>query len=177
MSGSDVNETLRLKAKNIRLVLTDCDGVLTDAGVYYSDAGEQLKRFNLRDGMGVKRLRLMGIETGIVTGETSPCVVRRAEKLGIEEVALGARDKLSVVTAILARRGLGPESVAYIGDDVNDREVLDLVGLSACPRDAVAEIKKRVNVVLETAGGHGVFRELAEIILEAQFPGQVLPVP
>ncbi|MBY0371636.1 HAD family hydrolase [bacterium] len=157
--------------------MTDCDGVLTDAGVYYSEAGEQLKRFNLRDGMGVKRLRLMGIDTGIVTGEQSQSLVRRAEKLGIEEVALGARNKIQVVQAIAARRGLGAEAIAYIGDDVNDREVLAWAGLSACPHDAVGEIQKRVHLVLKTRGGHGVFRELAEIILEAQFPGQVLPVP
>lgn len=172
-----MDAALHARASRIQLVLTDCDGVLTDAGVYYSDAGEQLKRFNLRDGMGVKRLRLMGIDTGIVTGETSASVVRRAEKLGIEEVALGARDKISVVQAIVARRGLKSDQVAYIGDDVNDREALGWVGLAACPQDAVEEIRERVHVVLRTLGGHGAFRELAEIILQARFPGQILPVP
>lgn len=160
-------EALIHKAKGIRWVLTDCDGVLTDGGVYYSESGEAMKRFHMRDGMGVKRLRLAGIETAIVTGESSPSIVKRAEKLGIQEVHLASRNKIQVVTAILDRLGLGWQQVAYIGDDVNDLAVLRKVGLSACPSDAVETIKANVSAVLSLKGGQGVFREFAEIILSA----------
>ncbi len=153
------------KASQICLVLTDCDGVLTDGGVYYSDQGEALKRFHMRDGMGVKRLRLAGIETGIVTGEMSPSVLKRAERLQITEVHLGARDKLVVVTQLLKLRNLKWENLAYIGDDVNDLPVLRRVGISACPADAVDAVRGSVQMVLRTPGGQGVFREFAEQIL------------
>src|SRR5882757_5566807 len=106
------------KAKRIRLLLTDCDGVLTDNGVYYGDDGEVMKRFSIRDGMGVERLRkLCGIDTGIVTGELSPSVARRAEKLGIVELHLGVKDKLGKLSEILERTGLQWSEIAYIGDD------------------------------------------------------------
>jgi 3-deoxy-D-manno-octulosonate 8-phosphate phosphatase (KDO 8-P phosphatase) len=156
------------KARRIRFVLTDCDGVLTDGGVYYSEQGERLKRFNIRDGMGVERLRLLaGIETGIVSGELSASIQKRAEKLGITECHLGAKDKAAVVNALLARLGLAAEHVAYIGDDVNDLPAFSVVGLSACPRDAEFAVKSVADVVLERPGGYGAFRELAEIVLSA----------
>lgn len=154
------------KAQQIRFVLTDCDGVLTDGGVYYSEQGERLKRFNIRDGMGVERLRLLGgIETGIVSGEMSPSVQRRAEKLGITECHLGIKDKAAAVASILSRLGLAAEQVAYVGDDVNDLPAFSVVGLSACPRDAEFAVKSVADVVLERPGGYGAFRELAEIVL------------
>lgn len=165
--------TLRAKAARIKLVLTDCDGVLTDAGVYYGESGEIFKRFNIRDGMGVVRLReLVGVETGIVTGETSPSVVTRAAKLKITELHLGASDKLSLLAGILSRRGLDASEVAFIGDDVNDIAVLQAVGFSACPADATRQNKAVVDYCCETAGGQGCFRELAELIIEAKLGGQ-----
>ena len=120
------------RARPIRLVLTDSDGVLTDNGVYYSAAGEEMKRFSIRDGMGVERLRVFaGVEVGIITGERSGAVQKRAEKLGITELHLGIRDKSAVLTELLARLGLTPEQVAYIGDDTNDVAVMQRVGLAA----------------------------------------------
>src|ERR1700742_686128 len=108
-----------IQAKKIRLLLTDVDGVLTDAGVYYGEHGEMLKRFSIRDGMGVERLRkLCGIDTGIVTGELSPSVSKRAEKLQITQLHLGVRDKLSRLDEIRASTGFGWEELAFIGDDV-----------------------------------------------------------
>lgn len=161
-----LSPTIQDKARHIRFVLTDCDGVLTDGGVYYSEQGERLKRFNIRDGMGVERLRVLGgIGTGIVSGEMSPAVQRRAEKLGITECHLGAKDKAAVVSSIVSRLGLSAEQVAYVGDDVNDLTALSMVGLSACPRDAEFAVKSVVDVVLERPGGYGAFRELAEIVL------------
>lgn len=153
--------------RRLKLILTDCDGVLTDGGVYYSERGEELKRFDIRDGMGVERLRkLAGIETGIVTGEWSPSVSRRAEKLGIAECHLGAKDKAAVVRAILQRLDLVPEEVAYIGDDVNDLSAFERVGLAACPGDALDAVKAAAHIVLERPGGHGAFREFAELVLK-----------
>ncbi|WP_310393424.1 HAD-IIIA family hydrolase [Hymenobacter sp.] len=156
------------KARRIKLVLTDCDGVLTDGGVYYSERGEEMKRFNIRDGMGVERLRLIGIATGIVTGEMSPSVARRAEKLRITELHLGAKDKATLLVTILTRLGLQAEEVAFIGDDTNDVEILGLVGLAACPGDATDFARRVAHYHCAAFGGHGCFRELAELIITSQ---------
>jgi 3-deoxy-D-manno-octulosonate 8-phosphate phosphatase (KDO 8-P phosphatase) len=154
------------KAAAIKLLLTDVDGVLTDNGVYYSESGESLKRFSIRDGMGVERLRkCCGIDTGFVTGETSPSVARRAEKLGIRELHLGVKNKLERLEEILQRNGIDWPAVAYIGDDVNDLEVLERAGISACPGDAMAMVAAVVDYRCETKGGYGAFREFAEWLI------------
>lgn len=160
--------TLVVRAKCIRLLLTDCDGVLTDGGVYYSDEGERMKRFSARDGMGVERLRDAGIATAIVTGERSACVQKRAEKLGITAVYLGVRRKADLLDRILAESHCNPDEVATIGDDVNDLELLErvgTVGLTAAPADAMPEVLRRVHYWTNRRGGHGAFREFAEWIL------------
>jgi 3-deoxy-D-manno-octulosonate 8-phosphate phosphatase (KDO 8-P phosphatase) len=165
LSGKEIEE----KALNIKLLLTDCDGVLTDGGVYYSSRGEEMKRFSIRDGMGVARLRkLVGVETGIITGEDSEIVLRRAEKLRIKEYYPGVLDKLAKLKEILKTMNLGPEQIAYIGDDVNDLEIMKIVGLSACPADAISFIINIADVVLKNKGGYGAFRDFAEIIISTQ---------
>lgn len=162
---------LRNKLRKVKFVLTDCDGVLTDTGVYYSDRGEELKRFSIRDGMGVERLRkLLGIETGIITGELSGSVKKRAEKLKIEEIHLGVKNKLDILNKIKLTRDLRTDNIAYIGDDVNDFEILQQVGFSACPNDALPKIKKICDYICENKGGNGAFRELAELIIMEQLP-------
>src|SRR5690349_1203267 len=113
---------LREKARKIKLILTDSDGVLTDNGVYYSANGEEMKRFSIRDGMGVERLRSCHVEVGIVTGEMSPSVVKRAEKLQIAELHLGVKDKAAKLQEIMRRKQLRAEEIAFIGDDTNDME-------------------------------------------------------
>ena len=158
---------IKKRAAKIRLLLTDVDGVLTDNGVYYSNSGEAMKRFSIRDGMGVERLRKQGIETGIVTGERSPSVAKRAEKLQITELHMDAKNKLAVLHEILERKGLAAEEVAFIGDDVNDLEIMKAVGLSACPVDAMPQVVAIVDYPCLTKGGHGAFREFAEFILDA----------
>ncbi len=156
------------KARMIRMLLTDCDGVLTDGGVYYSNSGESMKRFHIRDGMGVERLRnLAHIETGIISGEKSISLKRRSEKLLIEECHLGIKEKGATVRSISERRGIPLSSIAYIGDDVNDLSVFSLVGLSASPRDAMSEVKNQANFVCELKGGEGAFREFAELLVNA----------
>jgi len=159
---------LSRRAAQIRLVLTDSDGVLTDTGVYYSERGEELKRFSIRDGMGVERLRNAGVETGIVTGEQSPSVLRRAEKLGLRHVLLGVKDKLGAVRTLCAEQGLTLAEVGFIGDDVNDLEVLHVLtaqGLTAAPADALPSVLGAVIHVCSAPGGHGAFRDFAEWIL------------
>lgn len=161
-----MNDALKEKAGRIRLLLTDVDGVLTDAGVYYSEAGEVMKRFSIRDGMGVERLRkCCGIETGIITGETSGSVVKRAEKLNITELHLGIKDKAGLLAVIMERQGLLPEEIAFIGDDVNDIGIIQLAGLTACPADAMPQVAKLVDYHCGLKGGNGAFREFAEWII------------
>jgi len=163
--ATDPHRHLAHRAAAIRLVLTDCDGVLTDNGVYFDARGEALKRFSIRDGMGVERLRNAGIATGIVTGENSAIVARRAEKLQITELHLGIRNKLALLEDVLPARGLTWDNVAYIGDDVNDLDVLQRAGLSASPADGLVYVRNHVHIVTQARGGHGAFREFAEIIL------------
>lgn len=156
------------RAAQVVLCLSDCDGVLTDAGVYYTAAGEELKRFSIRDGMGVQLLRQVDVEVGFVSGENSPAVVARADKLRIEERHLGVTDKLATLEAICSRRGLTPPRIAFIGDDVNDLEVMRAVGLAAAPSDAIPEVRAIAHVVVDARGGHGAFRALADLIVSAK---------
>jgi len=159
---------LQAKASKIVLLLTDVDGVLTDNGVYYSADGEVLKRFSIRDGMGVERLRNYGIETGIITGENSGAVKKRAEKLGITELHLGSKDKGAVLIEILERMQLQPSQIAFIGDDVNDLSIICKVGCTACPNDAMPQVSSVVDFVCKNNGGYGAFREFAEFIIAAK---------
>ncbi len=162
----DENQHLKEKASKIKLVLTDNDGVLTDTGVYYSIKGEELKRFSIRDGMGVERLReLMNIETGIITGEQSGSVKKRAEKLKIKYLYTGVKYKEKLFEDILTQSKLKPENIAFIGDDVNDIELFNLVGFTACPNDTLEYIKDKVDYICKNKGGNGAFREFAELII------------
>ncbi len=165
---------LNEKLSRIKLLLTDCDGVLTDGGVYYGENGEEFKKFDIRDGMGVERLRnLAGVTTGIVTGELSPSVIKRAEKLKITELHLGVKDKPAVFEEILQRLNLKAEEVAYIGDDVNDLGIMKLAGLSACPANAISFVKDVADIVCEAKGGAGCFREFAEMIIASHHVAKV----
>lgn len=156
--------------RRIRLVATDCDGVLTDGGMYYSERGEEMKRFNAKDGMGFELLREAGILTAIVTGEDCELVRRRSRKLKVTELKVGSREKLRDVEEICKRHGIRLEEVAYIGDDINDLEVMERVGVSYAPADAVKRVRERAGHVCERKGGEGVFREVADAILKAEHP-------
>lgn len=166
---SQFNEGIRQKAQRIKLLFTDVDGVLTDNGVYYSANGEEMKRFSIRDGMGVERLRkLAGVDTGIITGENSPSVAQRAEKLRIVHLHLGVSDKLGRLADILQATGLTGEEIAYIGDDTNDLEIMKAVGLTAAPGDATSFAREQVDYICTATGGYGAFREFAELIIHAK---------
>jgi 3-deoxy-D-manno-octulosonate 8-phosphate phosphatase (KDO 8-P phosphatase) len=159
---------LARRARKVRLVLTDSDGVLTDTGVYYNETGEVMKRFSIRDGMGVERLRNAGIETAIITGELSESVRRRAAKLSLERAYLGVRNKREALDRILRETGWSLAEVAYIGDDVNDLECIEAVrpeGLTSAPADAMPEIVRRVHYRCAQRGGQGAFRDFAEWLL------------
>jgi 3-deoxy-D-manno-octulosonate 8-phosphate phosphatase (KDO 8-P phosphatase) len=155
--------------RRIRLFLTDVDGVLTDAGMYYTEAGDELKKFNTRDGMGLKLLRDAGIKTGIITTENTKMVERRAAKLKVDHLIQGAWPKLDAAMEICRKEGIDISETAYIGDDVNCLELLEVVGFAACPSDAVRKIKEIPGIlILEKKGGEGVVREFADLILEKQ---------
>jgi len=165
---SRTRRALLARAAAIRLLLLDVDGVLTDAGMYYSESGDELKKFNTRDGMGIKLLQRAGIITAIVTQERTKLVARRGEKLMMPEVHQGIMDKLSLVREMAERHGLSMEEVAYIGDDVNDVETLKAVGFSASPADGMPQAIAVVDYVCDKKGGEGAVREMIEMILEAQ---------
>jgi 3-deoxy-D-manno-octulosonate 8-phosphate phosphatase (KDO 8-P phosphatase) len=168
MSAPLLARELAARAGRVRLVVTDVDGVLTDGGVYYSEHGEALKRFSVRDGMGVERLRADGVETVFLTRESSAVVARRAEKLGVR-CYLGVKDKREALPGLLADAGVAATAVAYIGDDVNDAEIMGAVaehGLVAAPLDAVPAILRRAQYRCAVPGGCGAFRDFAEWILE-----------
>jgi 3-deoxy-D-manno-octulosonate 8-phosphate phosphatase (KDO 8-P phosphatase) len=160
------NMHLKKKLEKIKLVLTDNDGVLTDTGVYYSEKGEEFKRFSIRDGMGVERLRKhAGIETVIITGEKSGSVKARAEKLKIKEYYLGVKHKTEILPEVLKKNNISPENIAFIGDDVNDLEIMKQVGFAASPSDGMDFIKDISDYVCINRSGNGAFRELAELII------------
>jgi N-acylneuraminate cytidylyltransferase len=158
-----------LSTANIRLVLSDVDGVLTDAGMYYSAEGDIMKRFNTRDGMGFNLLQEAGIKVGIITSENTEIVAKRAEKLKLDFVRQGHRfgGKLEAAKEICDTMGITLKEVAYIGDDVNCKALLEQVGFAACPADASDAILGISGIhVLEKRGGEGCFRELAELVLQ-----------
>lgn len=162
----DKNLSLKEKVEKIKIVLTDVDGVLTDTGIYYGPEGEAFKRFSIRDGMGVERLRnYAGIETIIITGENSQTVKARAEKIKITEFYLGVKKKEDVLDIIKKKNGLEKENIAYIGDDSNDYEIMKQCGFTATPADGMSFIKEIADYVCETNAGHGAFREFAELLL------------
>lgn len=150
---------------NIKMFLTDCDGCLTDGGMYYSEQGDELKKFNTRDGMGFKLLHQRGIITGIITSENVDLNRRRAEKLKLDILEAGCKDKLASVEKNCRRRGISLENVVYIGDDINDIEVIKAVGYGCCPFDAVPEVKAVADYITTAKGGEGVIREVIQHII------------
>lgn len=159
---------IRRLRKPVKLFLSDVDGVLTDAGMYYSENGDELKKFNTRDGMGFNLLQKAGIKTGIVTTEVTQLVERRAQKLKIDFLYQGKRDggKLAAACEICEKLGIGMDEVAYIGDDINCYDLLCAVGRAACPADALDKISSIPGIIhLTRRGGEGAVREFVEMIL------------
>ena len=154
------------KAKNIKILLTDVDCVLTDGGMYYTIKGDQMKKFHTRDGMGVTLLRKNKIPTIIVTKEKTIMVRKWAKKMKIEKLYEGIQNKEEVLDEICKKYKINSEQVAYIGDDVNDIGLLKKVGFSASPNDAIKQVQKIVDYVCERKGGEGAFREVADLLIQ-----------
>ncbi len=156
------------RARAIRMIVFDVDGVLTDGSLFYDDRGEEYKSFNSRDGHGIKMLRASGVETGIITGRTSQVVLHRSRNLGIVHVFQGADDKLEAFKKLLAATHLEPKQIAYMGDDLVDLPVMNRCGLAITVPDAPEEVKARCQVVTRAGAGRGAAREACELIMRVQ---------
>ena len=162
------------KLKSIKILILDVDGVLTDGRVIYTDSGEEIKRFDVRDGHGLKLLMRSGIEVILLTGRESKVVLHRARDLGIEHVYQKALNKIEVYKTILAQRNLEDKDVGFVGDDLVDLPVLRKVGFSAAVPDAVPEVKEIVDYITTKKGGEGAVREVCELLLKAQNKWEVV---
>jgi len=151
----------------IKLVCTDVDGVLTDGGIYYTERGEELKKFNTRDGMGVDLLRKAGIPVAFITGEETGFTKARAKKLGVEDLYLGCKadDKAAALDKLAEKYGISVSQIAYIGDDVNDIEALKKAGFACAVADGRPEVKEAADYTTRAKGGEGAFREISDMIL------------
>ena len=155
-------------SKPIKLFITDIDGVWTDGGMYYDQTGNELKKFNTSDSAGVLFARKLNIPVGIITGENTKIVKNRAEKLKINILYQGISDKISVANKICEEYNVSLNEVAYIGDDIGDYKLLQIVGFSAAPNNAPDYIKSAVDYVTTKNGGDGAFREFVEHIIEVK---------
>ena len=169
------SKSLKKKLKKIKLLIMDVDGTLTNGKVYYSKNGEELKLFSIRDGMGIELLRRGEIDTGIITSENSPIVTARANKLKINHVVLGSRNKKSDLETLSKNLNYDLSEIAYMGDDINDLQVMKISGLSACPKDSVKSVIDIADYTCKSSGGDGAVREVAEMILRSQNKSIILP--
>lgn len=148
-----------------KLILTDIDGVWTDGGMYYDETGNEFKKFNTSDSAGVLFCKLLNIPIGIITGEETEIVRRRAEKLNVDYLFMGVKEKVMIAKTIISELGISFDEVAYIGDDINDISLLKQVGISASPNNAPIYIKEISSFITKKNGGCGAFREFVETII------------
>ncbi|MGA1304467.1 MAG: KdsC family phosphatase [Cyanobium sp.] len=158
----------RAQLRQLRLLVLDVDGVLTDGGLWTTENGEVLKRFDVRDGLGIRLLQQAGLEVAWLSGGKSGATEQRARYLGISHVLTGVRDKPAALAALQAQLGVNREESAFVGDDLNDLAVRPAIGLLVCTADAVLPLRQRADWVLDRNGGHGAVRRLAEEILRAR---------
>jgi len=154
-----------MKPKNIKILLTDVDGVLTDGGMYYTPNGDTMKKFHARDGMGVNLLKKSGVPTIIITKEKTKMVKNWAKKMNISYIYDGIQEKEKLLPEICKKYSVTSSQIAYIGDDVNDIGLLKKVGFSVTPNDGIVDVQKFVDYVCKKKGGDGVLREVADLIL------------
>ena len=164
-----MNQKLKEKIKKIKLIATDVDGVLTDGGMYYSAKGDILKKFQVRDGMAVSILKRNAIPTVIITKEKNQIVKKWSLKMNIDKLFDGVKNKEKVVSKLCKSYGLSENNIAYIGDDVNDLEILKKTGFAATPKDGNLEVKKIVDYICNNLGGEGVLREICDLIISIKF--------
>jgi len=158
---------LKARAKKIKLLILDVDGVMTDGKIVLDGNGNEIKSFNVRDGHGIKMVQRAGLTVAIITGRESKVVVRRAEELGIREVHQKSHDKLATFNGMLTRLGMTADEAAFIGDDIVDLPVLTKVGLAFAVADAEEYVKDAVHMVTSRNGGAGAVREVIDLILKA----------
>ncbi len=163
-----VSEAILARARAIKVLIFDVDGVLTDGSLFYGDDGQEYKAFNSRDGHGIKMLRDTGVASAILTGRSSQVVLHRARNLGISRIIQGAHDKLTDYEAMLAETGLKPEETAYMGDDLVDLPVLRRCGLACTVPDAPTDVLARAHYVTTASAGRGAAREVCELLMRAQ---------
>lgn len=157
------NEFLTTKLKEIKLLILDVDGVMTDGGMFYTENGDQFKKFNAKDGMAIMHLRQKGFPVGIISsGFFGEAIKKRAEVLNIDLCYIGRDPKIAILQTWCSELGISLKNVAIIGDDINDLEVMEHVGFSACPADAVSIIKKQADLILTRKGGKGCVREFID---------------
>ncbi|MBO6495160.1 MAG: HAD-IIIA family hydrolase [Roseivirga sp.] len=156
------------QARKIKAIVFDVDGVLTDGGIVYDNAGMEFKRFNVKDGQIIKYLKRAEVYTAVITGRDSLVVRNRCEELKIDKHYHGIKNKLETYQKLKEKWQLTDEQIAYVGDDINDLPVLVRCGLSCTPSDGHYKVKEHVDLVLKSKGGEGVLRELADLVLEAQ---------
>ena len=164
-----MNQKVRKRIKKIKLIATDVDGVLTDGGMYYSSKGDVLKKFHARDGMAVSILKKNTIPTVIITKEKNQIVKKWSSKMNIDKLFDGVKNKEEVVSKLCKSYGLSENNIAYIGDDVNDLEILKKTGFAATPKDGNLEVKKIVDYICKNRGGEGVLREICDLIISIKF--------
>jgi 3-deoxy-D-manno-octulosonate 8-phosphate phosphatase (KDO 8-P phosphatase) len=158
----------RERLRALRLLVLDVDGVLTDGGLWTTESGEVIKRFDVRDGLGIRLLQQAGLEVAWLSGGKSGATEQRARYLGIRHVLTGVGDKPAALAALQQQLGVGVAESAFVGDDLNDLAVRPAIGLLLCPADAVAPLRRRADWVLDRNGGDGAVRRLAEEILRAR---------
>ena len=164
-----MNKNLIKKCMKLKIITTDVDGVLTDGGRYYGSKGESMKKFHARDGMGVNILLRNNMKTGIITKEKSKIVSKWATDMNVSLLFMGQKHKEQTLLKICKKYNYKNSEIAYIGDDVNDVELMKLVGFSGSPNDAIIEVKKNADYVCDNKGGDGAFREFIDIILKIKF--------
>jgi 3-deoxy-D-manno-octulosonate 8-phosphate phosphatase (KDO 8-P phosphatase) len=156
------------RARGIRLLILDVDGVLTDGRLVYGPTGEETKVFYVRDGHAIVAARAAGLDVAVISGRDSAAVTRRFEDLGVREIHQGVRDKVALLPGLCARRSIGPREVAFMGDDLQDLPLLTRVGLALAPADAVREVRRAAHWISRLRGGSGAVREAVEWLLRAR---------
>lgn len=156
------------RAREVKLLVLDVDGVLTAGELFLSDSGEEIKAFSTLDGQGIKLLQSAGVMVGIISGRRSALVARRAENLGIEHLFQGREDKLNALNEMCSNTGVPPGAIAYVGDDLPDIKVMNTVRLSFAVDNAHISVKKTAHAQTQKSGGHGAVREVCDFILQAQ---------
>ena len=164
MKKNNTSQSTKLKTDNFKMFLTDCDGCLTDGGMYYSESGDELKKFNTKDGMGLSFIKKKGIITGIITGENTKIVERRAQKLHIDELHQGIIDKLAIITQLVNKYQISMDEIVYVGDDVNDIAVMEKVGFPCTVNNANTKVKEVALYVSPYNGGDAAIRDIIDHI-------------